>query len=150
MGKGLFKIGEEVQIIPLNVNGIVIGIEGEKLYKVSYKELSLVLREKDLRKGDCLKEANKKKSSYAKPKPHTFKEKKEVIDLHGLSVDEALEKTELALSRAILEEKSLLVIIHGHGRGILKDAVHNYLRNSSLVKRFVVNPKNSGETLCYI
>ena len=44
-------------------------------------------------------------------------------------------------------QKHTIVIIHGIGNGILKNAVHKYLKNNHLVKEFHVDVINTGCTV---
>lgn len=72
------------------------------------------------------------------------------IDLHGLRVLEAVDRTAKALDRALLEGQDALEIIHGIGEGKVRDAVHRYLRDLSAVRHFAVDPLNPGVTKVYL
>jgi DNA mismatch repair protein MutS2 len=65
------------------------------------------------------------------------------VDLRGLHVDEALEKLEMFLDTAFLENRAGVHIIHGHGTGALKRAVRGYLVDSRYVDDF--RPGERGE-----
>ncbi|RMG40329.1 MAG: hypothetical protein D6719_11260 [Candidatus Dadabacteria bacterium] len=69
-----------------------------------------------------------------------------VIDLHGYTVREAEEATLQFLSDLVLAGEKRAVIIHGHGSGKVKAAVHRVLAASGLVSHFEVNFQNTGET----
>ena len=72
------------------------------------------------------------------------------VDLHGMSVDQAMEALEIALDRALLNELSRIELIHGRGRGILREASEKYLTSSKHVKRFALDPSNEGTTWIYL
>lgn len=72
------------------------------------------------------------------------------IDLHGLTVSEAIEKVELSISTALINCVSSLEIIHGCGQGILKQAVTQYLTNSPHIARFEPSLTNPGVTWVYL
>jgi len=58
------------------------------------------------------------------------------IDLHGERVEEALERLERFLDRAMLSDERDLSVIHGHGSGLLKAAVRVYLKGSPYVSDY--------------
>lgn len=56
------------------------------------------------------------------------------IDLHGLTVDEALPKLDEFLHTAFQAGLYRVWVIHGKGSGILRREVGRYLSNHSLVR----------------
>ena len=58
------------------------------------------------------------------------------LDLHGMRVEEALAKVDRLLSSAQDHHRETVVIIHGKGRGILRDEVKFHLRMHPLVRDF--------------
>ncbi len=66
------------------------------------------------------------------------------VDLRGLRVDEALERVELFLDSAYLNDIHAVYIIHGHGTGALKRAVRGHLPQSRYVKRFRRGERGEG------
>ena len=65
------------------------------------------------------------------------------LDLHGLTVDEALPKLDSYLYNAFVNNEQTVCINHGRGAGILKSVVHRVLTTSSMVKSF--RPGGYGE-----
>jgi DNA mismatch repair protein MutS2 len=49
------------------------------------------------------------------------------VDVRGLAADEAVVELDRALDRAVLAGLSELRVIHGVGRGVLRDAVVRHL-----------------------
>ncbi len=72
------------------------------------------------------------------------------IDLHGLTVEEAVRAVEERLDAALRAGVERLEIIHGRGSGRIKIAVHKLLREMSVVRRFEVAPENPGMTRVYL
>jgi DNA-nicking Smr family endonuclease len=72
------------------------------------------------------------------------------IDLHGYDRDTA----RVAVNDFINENSKLknngIVIIHGIGSGIIKDTVHNALKNSDLVIEYRLHSYNLGMTIVKI
>lgn len=69
------------------------------------------------------------------------------VDLHGMTVDEALAQVDLALNDALLADVPTLRLIHGRSGGRIRTALHRHLRGIPNVRRFFVDPSNAGVTI---
>ena len=69
------------------------------------------------------------------------------VDLHGLTVDEALDRAQHALNEALLADLGELRLIHGRSGGRIRAALHRRLRETSSVRRFRLDPRNEGVTI---
>jgi DNA mismatch repair protein MutS2 len=69
------------------------------------------------------------------------------LDLHGLTVEEALARVEQALNDALLADHSELRVIHGRSGGRIRSALHRLLKEIAAVKGFRVDPRNEGVTI---
>ena len=85
------------------------------------------------------KKKPKAKVSVTSPKKLSIK-----LDLHGLRVDEALEKTDKYISDALIAGFDDVLIYHGVGSGKLARAVREYLKNHPKVKSFSDAPPQMG------
>ena len=56
------------------------------------------------------------------------------LDLHGMTVQQALRAVERHLQDAHAARLHIVKVVHGHGTGALKDAVRDYLSKSPLVR----------------
>jgi DNA mismatch repair protein MutS2 len=65
-------------------------------------------------------------------------------DLHGLRVDEALDRLAYALDRAASAGRSSLAISHGRGTGTLRKVVREYLRDCPFISRFATATQQEG------
>ncbi len=65
-------------------------------------------------------------------------------DLRGLTVEEALERTSRALDKAFLERRPRLVLIHGLGKGVLRDAVRRALSTTPYPLTFRPGRREEG------
>ncbi len=52
------------------------------------------------------------------------------LDLHAERVEEAINRVERFLDEATFRRESEVILIHGHGKGLLKKAVRDYLSTS--------------------
>lgn len=70
------------------------------------------------------------------------------IDLHGRTVDEALEAVIAFLDCSLRDGAAAeLRIIHGRSGGKIKSAVHAHLRRISSIRGFRLDPRNPGVTI---
>ncbi len=72
------------------------------------------------------------------------------IDLHGLTVEEALDRVDGLLDRCMREDVAQLRVIHGRSGGRLKAALHRRLANIPSVRAFAVDPQNAGVTVVFL
>lgn len=59
----------------------------------------------------------------------------DTLDLHGLTTEQALFALDKFIDKALLLDHNPLKIIHGQGKGILRNAVRSYLRQHACVKK---------------
>ena len=69
------------------------------------------------------------------------------VDLHGLSVDEALVRVERAINDALLADLPALRLIHGRSGGRIRSTAHRWLRQMPSVRAFRLDPRNEGVTV---
>lgn len=69
------------------------------------------------------------------------------VDLHGLTVDEALSRAERAINDALLDDRLELRLIHGQSGGRIRAALHRRLREIAAVRGFHLDPRNPGVTV---
>ncbi|HPG30839.1 MAG TPA: Smr/MutS family protein [bacterium] len=60
----------------------------------------------------------------------------DTIDLHGSCAEDALFELEKFINYSIMNGVDEIKIIHGKGKGIIKEAVKEYLESSALVVSF--------------
>jgi len=69
------------------------------------------------------------------------------VDLHGLTVEEALARAEHVLNDAVLAGVDELRLIHGRSGGRIRAALHRWLRQIPTVRGFALDPRNEGVTI---
>ena len=69
------------------------------------------------------------------------------LDLHGCTVDQALEKLDRFLNDALLSDALELRVVHGRSGGRLKAATHRRLGAIAAVRAYRVDPSNPGVTI---
>lgn len=68
------------------------------------------------------------------------------VDVRGMTADEAILEVERFLDLAFRMRLPSVVIIHGKGTGVLRQAVHTYLKGAPHVKSFRLGAYGEGET----
>lgn len=69
------------------------------------------------------------------------------VDLHGLTVEEALVRVEHVLDGALRDDVAELRVIHGRSGGRLRGALHRHLAAITSVRAFALDPRNEGVTV---
>jgi len=69
------------------------------------------------------------------------------VDLHGLTVAEALARVEHAVNEALLGDLPELRVIHGRSGGRIRASLHRWLRSIPTIRAYRVDPLNAGVTI---
>jgi DNA mismatch repair protein MutS2 len=110
---------------------------------VTEREISMVAH---VTKRSGAPQSSEHASERTRPKRESRTASRE-IDLHGLTVEEALDRVELALNDALLADLSEVRFIHGRSGGRIRAALHRRLRDTPSVRGFRLDPRNEGVTL---
>lgn len=65
-------------------------------------------------------------------------------DLRGMRAEQALDAVEAFLDKSLRKERPAVILIHGHGTGVLRDVVRDYCRQSPYIQRFRPGDKSEG------
>ncbi|WP_024791960.1 endonuclease MutS2 [Lebetimonas sp. JS138] len=131
-----FKAGDKVKF--KSSAGEILEIKGKNaLVNIEGKKLLIPKNQLEYYKAPIKKE----KIKISKPKAVKADIK---LDLHGLRMEEAIEKTEEFLNNAALAGLEEVWIYHGMGKGILAKGITELLKNHPLVKSFTDAPPHMG------
>jgi DNA mismatch repair protein MutS2 len=143
-----FREGDAVRVRALAKNGVVAEVLSGNRYRISLGSLLMVCRESELVATTA------KKDSQLATRPNyvtaSHCSAPSSIDLHGLSVADALRAVESFLDRAVLVGLAEVSIIHGLGSGKVQRAVHEYLHGIPSVSDFKLSDSNPGETRVFL
>jgi len=67
------------------------------------------------------------------------------LDIRGMSSDEGINAVDSFIDESMMSNISSVTIIHGKGTGILRQAVHGYLRSHKRVKSYRLGKYGEGE-----
>jgi len=132
-----FEVGDNVRY--RKNRGVILSIKDKEAF-VDFDGLKMRVPINELKKAAFIKEKKTQpKVSVSKPKRLSVK-----LDLHGLRVDEAIEKVDKFISDALISGFDEVLIYHGIGTGRLAKAVREFLKNHPKVKSFKDAPPNMG------
>jgi DNA mismatch repair protein MutS2 len=95
-------------------------------------------------RADPLAAARRQKGVHVSISSASTDEMRMEINLIGRTVDEATEELEKYLDRAFLAGLPRVRVIHGHGAGILRRAVRDFLKGHPHVATVEEAPQNEG------
>lgn len=140
------KKGDSVLLVDINKNGVVLqepDNSGMVLVQAGIIKSRVPLS--NLRLTDPPKSKVKGSVSRSMASQKNAKASME-LDLRGMASDEAILELDMFLSHALLQHIGQVTIIHGKGTGVLRAAVHEYLKKSSHVKAFRLGVYGEGES----
>ncbi|NDC39263.1 MAG: hypothetical protein EBZ48_14660 [Proteobacteria bacterium] len=149
------SVGTSVLVTKLKKHGTVLEDLGGGSYKVQIGALSMRVDETDLTVSaqstkkplrDSVAPEGITISSDASQKWRSLRS----LDLHGMTVSEALRILEEHLSRAVMANVSEVEVMHGLGTGKLKDSILEHLKTMPVVKGVSPHPFNRGITRVFI
>ena len=144
-----FHIGDRVHVASLNLDGTVHTLPNQKgelnvtigimNYNVNMSDLTIIEEASEMRK------LKQKSSGIGKLKMSKTASISPEINLIGMTSDEAIMTLDKYLDDAFLSHISPVGIVHGKGSGILRNAVHNYLKRQKHVKSFRLGSFGEGD-----
>lgn len=128
-----------------NKRGVVIAVGRDARYQVRIDAVTMWCGEADL---TVAAEPRKKKAAGRNPSPAPANEAAPPgrIDLHGLGVQEALERVVVEIDRSLLRGADRVEVVHGKGSGRIRDALHRHLASMPVVAACRLDPRNAGVT----
>ncbi len=137
--------GNWVYIPDMNDHGVVKRVDREK--GIASVQLKNVEVELPLGKLRLLSDAERHQLEaipatgiHYTPKPDLPYE----LDLHGLRVEDALERVDKYLDDAALSQRGFAKLLHGYGTGALRQALHEFLASHCHVKSFRLGTVEEG------
>jgi DNA mismatch repair protein MutS2 len=135
--------GSEVGIVieADNIEKTALVAFGGLKFRLPYNQLLLI--------KDTQKTSKAKKTKHAKPLNLGFETK---LDLRGFRAEQAIAAVEKFISQALDGNAEFVNIIHGKGEGILREMIHNYLKDAVEVKSFrlgEIYEGGAGVTIVY-
>lgn len=140
------KPGETVMVVNLNQKGTVVNPpdkNGEALVQVGIMKINVHvtnLRLLDEQKAE-IQRVGSGKIGVSKTMNISLE-----VDLRGLNLEDAIEKTDKFLDDASISGLKEVTVIHGKGTGILRNGIHQFLKTHPHVKAFRLGRYGEGES----
>jgi len=148
--------GDQVRLKSMNKIAIVQREVEKDVFEVALGTLKMRVKRDELcevlrtaateanEKYDPLAAARKQKNVHVTVTSANTDDMRMEINLIGRTVDEATEELEKYLDRAFLARLPRVRIIHGHGAGILRRGVREFLKGHPHVATIAEAPQNEG------
>jgi DNA mismatch repair protein MutS2 len=138
------KPGESVYIPNLDQTGQVLGIsdQGDEV-QVQVGIMKINVHISNLRRTQ---RESKDKKSLSRSVAMKNKSISMELDLKGYDLESALVEVDKYLDNAFLSGLKEVVVIHGKGTGVLRNGIHQYLRNHPHVDSFRLGKFGEGES----
>ena len=153
----MFNINDIVKINGTNTSGKITRIKKTStstLYTVNINNSNIIVEEKQIKldnkkQNENYDNNNKVTITYNLDTEGFTNE----IMLRHQTVEVALENLDKFISQAICNKEKRVKIIHGRHGGILRNAVHDYLKNSPYIESFKLGDYYEGSigvTIAYL
>jgi len=148
--------GDQVRLKSMNKVATVVREIEKDLFEVALGPIKMRVKRDDCaavsrseaasaeEKANPLAAARRQKNVHVTITSASTDEMRMEINLIGRTVDEATEELEKYLDRAFLAGLPRVRVIHGHGAGILRRGVREFLKGHPHVATFAEAPQNEG------
>jgi DNA mismatch repair protein MutS2 len=149
-------VGDQVRIKSMNKVAVVQREVEKDLFEVALGPIKMRVKRDDIaevvrpgestpsERADPLAAARRQKNVHVTITSANTDEMRMEINLIGRTVDEATEELEKYLDRAFLAGLPRIRVIHGHGAGILRRGVREFLKSHPHVATIEEAPQNEG------
>jgi dsDNA-specific endonuclease/ATPase MutS2 len=154
-----FLVGSDVAVVSLRRHGRVLEVFPGNRYRVAMGRLTMVCQEGQLEPVSHSKKKQRRErdapthnagsATPASSAPSADISRIQSIDLHGMTVPEALAVLPVFLDSAIRADLPRVEIIHGISGGRLRTAVRRYLADAPAVASTAPDDRNPGVTIAY-
>ena|SRR6185503_5479202 len=146
-------IGAEVIVRTLgNKRGVVLEAGRGGRYRIRVEGVTMWCLEQDLAvppEGSKKKKAGHGSARERAAAPSVETAPAGRVDLHGLTVEEALARVVDEIDHALRRGADRVEVVHGKGSGRIKHALHHHLASLPVVKAFKLDERNPGVTWLY-
>ena len=152
----LVASGDQVRLKSMNKIAVVQREVEKDLFEVALGPIKMRVKREDIaevvksaapqttERADPLAAARRQRGVHVSVTPANTDDMRMEINLIGRTVDEATEELEKYLDRAFLAGLPRVRIIHGHGAGILRRGVRDFLKSHPHVATIAEAPQNEG------
>lgn len=150
-----FALGDRVQLLHTEQIGEILAIHQGKA-TIHFEHITLTVPLQEIQPAPTILFKKQSYQQYIPSKKRLqaldmtqFVNFKPELDLHGLNISDAIQVLDKWIDQGLLAGHHHLRIIHGRGKGVLRQQVHQYLKTNELVRKIIDNhqfPGGSGVT----
>jgi DNA mismatch repair protein MutS2 len=146
-----WNVGDAVVVKALGrKRGVVVEAGGRGRYRVLVEGVTVWCRGEDLdaapESGKAAAGKRRMADAAAPAAPEHAARRSERVDLHGLTVEQALARVTAAMDLALQHGADRLEVVHGKGSGRIRAALHRHLKTFRVVAAFRLDGANPGVT----
>jgi len=146
-------IGAEVIVRTLgNKRGVVLEAGRGGRYRIRVEGVTMWCLEQDIAvppEGSKKKKAGHGSARERAAAPSVEAAPPGRVDLHGLTVEEALARVVDEIDHALRRGADRVEVVHGKGSGRIRHTLHHHLTSLPVVKAFKLDERNPGVTWLY-
>ncbi|NRR22001.1 endonuclease MutS2 [Brevibacillus sp. MS2.2] len=136
------KVGDEVMVTSFGQKGTVLEKVNNEEFLVQIGIMKMKVKRDDMHVQNSIRQ-KPQAAPYTSVKRRSDNIKMD-LDLRGYNVEDSIREIDQFLDDALLAGLHSVSIIHGHGTGVLRKGVHEYLRNHRNVKSFRLGGQGEG------
>lgn len=137
-----FKINDIVYISSYGIEGKILKILNNNQFEILIGNIKMNFNKNDLVFIRESKEEVKKINTYKTVK--VTKSGTNKLDLRGFRYEEAIYELEKFIDQSLVNGFNQIQIIHGHGTGVIRNLVTNYLKTCKHIKEYRFGVENEG------
>lgn len=135
------KVGDEVMVTSFGQKGTVLEKVNDHEFLVQIGIMKMKVKKEDMH---VLTSAKTQPAATYTTVNRRQSDVKMELDLRGYNVEDGIREIDQYLDEVLLAGLHSVSIIHGHGTGVLRKGVHEYLRNHRHVKSFRLGGQGEG------
>ena len=139
-----FNVGDEVLIKDINTVAVVKGINRNKV-RVLVGNIESEVKMDNLKKVKVQKLEKAKKGKVSVVKEISLRQPGREINVIGQNLDEAIYNVDLFIDQALVAGYEQVSIIHGIGKGVLREGLHKHFKTHPNVDEFRLGKFGEGE-----
>lgn len=140
------KKGDDVLIVDIDKEGVVLSDPNGDTVLVQAGIIKTSVKVDNLRLIDSSKKNKVTATAYTRNvKSKAVADFKTELDIRGMNVEEAFVELDKFIDDCLIASIPQARIIHGKGTGVLRNAVHTYLRKHKSVRTFRLGVYGEGE-----
>ncbi|KQL48650.1 recombination and DNA strand exchange inhibitor protein [Brevibacillus choshinensis] len=136
------KVGDEVMVTSFGQKGTVLEKVSKEEFLVQIGIMKMKVKRDDMHVQNSVQQ-KQQATPYTSVKRRSDNIKMD-LDLRGYNVEDGIREIDQFLDDALLAGLHSVSIIHGHGTGVLRKGVHEYLRHHRNVKSFRLGGQGEG------